>query len=307
MRRRDVLQAMSGVTMLVQPLLAAADQVDGRKGAQLVRRRHDSKATRTSREYFVYLPRGYHSETGRKWPVILFLHGGGERGDAGDELRYALRYGPLMEAWVQGRDLPFIIVNPQMPRFEQAPADRPPLAERSPDGAPPPRDYGDRPAQPIARLGASSDPGASGNPYPDWMRWPSLEDELLAMVDDTLSAYRADAGRVYLTGLSYGGYGTWFLGTRHPHRWAAIAPICGGGDPKAVDRLAAHQLPLWIFHGGRDTVVPPSRSVEMAVAIDAAGHKDVRLTVHEDRGHNVWTRVYEGEDLYSWFLKHRRQ
>lgn len=105
------------------------------------------------------------------------------------------------------------------------------------------------------------------------MRWPSLEDELLAMVDDTLSAYRADAGRVYLTGLSYGGYGTWFLGTRHPHRWAAMAPICGGGDPKAVDRLAAHQLPLWIFHGGRDTVVPPSRSVEMAVAIEAAGHR----------------------------------
>ncbi|MPZ19982.1 MAG: prolyl oligopeptidase family serine peptidase [Luteitalea sp.] len=74
-----------------------------------------------------------------------------------------------------------------------------------------------------------------------------------------------------------------------------------------VDRLAAQKLPLWIFHGGRDTVVQPSRSLEMAVALEAAGHPDVRLTVHEDLGHNVWTRVYEGQDLYSWFLKQRRE
>lgn len=307
MRRRRVLQAMSGMTVLLQPLLAAANQVDGRTGAHLVRRRHDSKVTRTSREYFVYLPVGYQSETGRKWPVILFLHGGGERGDGGEDLKYALRYGPLMEAWTQGRDLPFIIINPQMPRFEPTPADRPPLAERSSEGVPPRRDYGDRPEPPMARLAASSAPSAEGNPYPEWMRWPSLEDELLAMVDDTLSTYRADAKRVYVTGLSYGGYGTWFLGTRHPQRWAAIAPVCGGGDPKIVGRLADDKLPVWIFHGGRDTVVPPSRSLEMAVAIEAAGHPEVRLTVHEDLGHNVWTRVYEGQDLYSWFLEHRRQ
>jgi predicted peptidase len=71
--------------------------------------------------------------------------------------------------------------------------------------------------------------------------------------------------------------------------------------------LAARELPLWFFHGGRDTVVPPSSSLEMAVALEAAGHPDVRLTVHEDLGHNVWTRVYESQDLYTWFLKHHRK
>ncbi|MPY87582.1 MAG: prolyl oligopeptidase family serine peptidase [Luteitalea sp.] len=308
MQRRRMLQTMSaGAVALFGQLPGRADQVDPRTGAQLVRKRYESKATGAPREYFLYLPVGYQSETAKKWPVILFLHGGGERGDGLEELKYTLRYGPLMEAWTQGRDLPFIIINPQMPMFEPPQHERPPLPERSPEGAAPPRDYGNRPSQPMAREAANEEPPPQSPRYPPWMRWETLEDEVLAMVDNTLADYRADTGRVYLTGLSYGGYGTWFLGTRHPKRWAAIAPICGDGDPKLVDRLVAQELPLWIFHGGRDTVVQPWRSLEMAVALEAAGHPDVRLTVHEDLGHNVWTRVYEGQDLYSWFLKHRRE
>jgi predicted peptidase len=298
-----MLQALSAGAAALVGRHGKAEEIDARTGAQLLRKRHQSKATGKPREYFLYLPVGYQSETSKKWPVILFLHGGGERGDGLEDLKYTLMHGPLMEAWIQGRDLPFIIINPQMPLFDRPQPQRQPLPERSPEGTAPPRPYGNRPSQPMARESVE-DQRAPGSPP---QGWEMVEDEVLAMVDNTVADYRADAGRVYLSGLSYGGYGTWFLGTRHPERWAAIAPICGGGDPKLVDRLVAQKLPLWIFHGGRDPVVPTSRSLEMALALEAAGHPEVRFTVHEDLGHNVWTRVYEGQDIYTWFLKHRRQ
>jgi len=137
--------------------------------------------------------------------------------------------------------------------------------------------------------------------------WTRMEGEVLAMVDATLSEFRSDQDRVYLTGLSFGGAGTWHLAMADPDRWAAVAPICGPGDPSRVDRIADAKLPVWVFQGGRDTVVRPERVLETVVALEAAGHPDVRFTVHEDLGHNVWTRVYEGWDLYEWFLAHRRQ
>jgi predicted peptidase len=303
MQRRRLLQALTAGALLgAAP--GEAGEIDARTGAQLLRKRYDSKATGQPREYFLYLPVGYQSETGKKWPVILFLHGGGERGDGLKDLDYTLVHGPLMEAWVQGRDLPFIIINPQMPLFDRPEPQRQPVPQRSAAGTAPPRPYGNRPSQPMARE-AAEQPARNRTGSPP-QGWEMLEDEILAMVDNTVADYRADAARVYLTGLSYGGYGTWFLSTRHPERWAAIAPICGGGDPKLIDRIVSQKLPLWIFHGGRDTTVPVSRSVEMAVALEAAGHPEVRLTVHEDLGHNVWTRVYEGQDLYTWFLKNRR-
>ncbi len=306
MQRRRLLQTIgAGAAALAGVGSSRATEVDVRTGAQLLRKRYQSKATGKQREYFLYLPVGYQSETSKKWPVILFLHGGGERGDGLDDLKYTLMHGPLMEAWIQGRDLPFIIINPQMPMFDRPQRERPPLPERSPEGTAPARPYGNRPSQPMAREAAPEEArNRSGSPP---QGWETVEGEVLAMVDNTAADYRADAARVYLTGLSYGGYGTWFLGSRHPERWAAIAPICGGGDPKMVDRMVAQKLPLWIFHGGRDTTVPVSRSLEMAVALEVAGHPEVRLTVHEDLGHNVWTRVYEGQDLYSWFLKNRRE
>ncbi|MEX2304511.1 MAG: dienelactone hydrolase family protein [Bryobacterales bacterium] len=302
MERRRMLQALSAGAAALAGRPGNAEEIDARTGAQLLRKRYQSKATGQPREYFLYLPVGYQSESSRKWPVILFLHGGGERGDGLEDLKYTLMHGPLMETWIQGRDLPFIIINPQMPLFDRPQPRRQPLPERAPEGTAPPRPYGDRSSQPMARESVVEQ-RAPGSPP---QGWEMVEDEVLAMVDNTVADYRADAGRVYLTGLSYGGYGTWFLGTRHPERWAAIAPICGGGNPKLVDRLVAQKLPLWIFHGGRDPVVPASRSLEMALALEAAGHPEVRFTVHEDLAHNVWTRVYEGQDIYSWFLKHRR-
>ena len=126
------------------------------------------------------------------------------------------------------------------------------------------------------------------------------------MVDTTLRDYRADPDRVYLTGLSYGGFGTWHLAAAYPNRWAAIAPICGGANPDLADKLAQVQMPVWIFQGGRDLLIKPQWIYDMANALEKAGHPTVRFTVHEDLGHNAWTRVYAGEDLYQWFLMHRR-
>ena len=73
-----------------------------------------------------------------------------------------------------------------------------------------------------------------------------------------------------------------------------------------VHRIAEAKLPIWIFQGGRDTTVLPEWVLATAVALEEAGHSEVRFTVHEDRPHDAWTRVYEGWDLYNWFLSHRR-
>jgi predicted peptidase len=137
--------------------------------------------------------------------------------------------------------------------------------------------------------------------------WQSCQEDLIDMVEIVLNAYRTDPDRVYLTGLSYGGNGTWHMAITYPERWAAIAPICGDGNSALATILAAHQLPIWMFHGGRDTLNKPQWAYDIANALERAGHQSVRFTVHEDCGHDCWTRVYGGQDLYEWFLHHRRQ
>ena len=253
----------------------------------------------------MYIPVGYYSETAKKWPVILFLHGGGERGNGLEDLEKVLVHGPLYEAWIQGRDLPFIILSPQLPTFGR-PLRNPNIVppKRPVSGPPPKRPYGRSPEQPMAR--------ETDNQKPRWdetgppQGWWKLEQDLLDMVDRTLREYRADAARVYLTGLSYGGFGSWHMAMTHPSRWAAVAPLCGAGNPKTVQSLVDAKMPMWIFQGGRDEVVRTEWVLETVQALEAAGHRDVRFTVHEDLGHNVWSRVYEGWDLYQWFLSHRR-
>ena len=278
--------------------------------AQLLRKRYACTAMNDEREYFLYLPAGYEAEPERKWPVMLFLHGGGERGDGRADLDWVLHNGPLGEAWIYRHDLPFIIIAPQLPVFDmddqielRAGKPRP---VRLAQGVPP-RQVIERGDFPMLRgesmrppqYGSLDSWGIEGAPG----GWQNCEADLLTMVDVTLSEYRADPSRVYLTGLSYGGYGTWYMAMAHPQRWAAIAPICGGGNPALAHRLADMQKPVWIFHGGRDEVVLPKYSYEMANALEAAGHESVRLTVHEDLPHNCWERVYSGEDLYNWLLE----
>ncbi len=128
--------------------------------------------------------------------------------------------------------------------------------------------------------------------------------DLDALLDEVLGWYRVDEDRVYLTGLSMGAYGAWALAAAHPGRFAAMAPICGGGDPAVADRLRS--VPAWAFHGAEDTVVPPEESRRMIAALERAGG-EARLTVYPGVGHDSATRTYVNPELYEWFLAHRRR
>lgn len=137
-------------------------------------------------------------------------------------------------------------------------------------------------------------------PVDEWWNAAALE----AFIDDAIHRYRIDADRVYLTGLSMGGFGTWTLATRHPERYAAIVPICGGGEPKDAARL--RDLPIWAFHGALDHIVSVARSQEMVDAIRAAGGHP-RLTIYPDLKHISWRVTYANDELYPWLLAQRRR
>ena len=136
-------------------------------------------------------------------------------------------------------------------------------------------------------------------PSEQW--WPT--DWLIPLLDDLTARYRIDPDRVYLTGLSMGGFGTWDLAIQNPNRFAAIAPICGGGNAYRASRIKG--VPVWVFHGGKDPVVPLKASEDMVNALKKAG-ADVKLTVYPDAGHDSWTETYNNQELYDWFLSHKR-
>jgi predicted peptidase len=127
---------------------------------------------------------------------------------------------------------------------------------------------------------------------------------LNALLDDVVANYKVDRDRIYVTGLSMGGFGTWALAAAYPDRFAAIAPICGGGNP--ADAAKLKNLPIWVFHGGKDPVVPPKMSEEMVHALQAAGAANVKYTVYPEAGHDSWTETYNNPELYQWLLKQKR-
>ena len=210
--------------------------------------------TITSR-YLLSLPVNYTKQPKKKWPLVLFLHGAGERGD---NLELVKVHGPpkLIE---QGQQFPFIVVAPQCP------ADA-------------------------------------------WWQ----PEKLAALLDDVEHRYRVDKRRIYVTGISMGGFGTWLLALSYPRRFAAIAPICGGGeriavllpDPKKKEALKS--LGVWAFHGAKDPVVEVEESERMVKALRKAGCTDVELTVYPDAKHDAWTETYANPKLYDWFLQHQR-
>ncbi|MBM3876897.1 MAG: phospholipase [Verrucomicrobia bacterium] len=146
---------------------------------------------------------------------------------------------------------------------------------------------------------------------PSGRTWES--DSLTALLDEVTAKHNVDTNRVYLTGLSMGGYGTWNLGLTQAERFAAIAPICGGGDRIAMllaspaRRSAVLKTPVWAFHGAKDAVVPLEESEKMVAALKRAGHKSVELTVYPEAQHDSWTETYNNPKLYEWFLAHERK
>jgi predicted peptidase len=124
-----------------------------------------------------------------------------------------------------------------------------------------------------------------------------------ALIDDVMAHYRVDADRVYLTGLSMGGYGTWALAAAYPGKFAAAVPICGGGNPSVATKLK--NLPLWVFHGGKDTTVLPIQSKTMVEAVKKAGG-NVKFTIYPEAGHDSWTEAYDDPELWRWLLSQQR-
>lgn len=135
-------------------------------------------------------------------------------------------------------------------------------------------------------------------PTDDSWAKPSQQARLMELLSHIMATYRVDESRIYLTGLSMGGYGSWRLAADHPERFAAVVPVCGGGDPMDAGRLKT--LPIWVFHGDQDRAVPFSRSVEMVDAIKAAGGEKIRFTTLEHIGHNSWSAAYATPELYDW-------
>ena len=135
---------------------------------------------------------------------------------------------------------------------------------------------------------------------------------LSSLLDSVCGRYRVDTNRIYLTGLSMGGYGTWKLGLLCPERFAAIAPICGGGEiinillAERRKKQALKSLGVWAFHGAKDKTVPLEESQRMIAALQKAGCQDVKLTVYPDADHDSWTQTYDNPEFYDWLLTHRR-
>jgi len=228
----------------------------GRRSKAVVEQTHQSfeGTTETGRTvkmpYLLYLPRSY-GQSEKRWPLMLFLHGAGERGD---DLEKVKTHGPPKLIAREGKEFPFLVVSPQCPQ----------------DG---------------------------------WWSDEAQIEMLDALLDHILSRYRIDQNRIYVTGLSMGGFGTWGLAVRYPNRFAAIAPICGGGDPRDAPRIS--HLPVWAFHGAKDKVVALEKSQEMVAALEKAG-SNVKFTIYPEDGHDSWTKTYNNPELYTWFLEHMR-
>lgn len=133
--------------------------------------------------------------------------------------------------------------------------------------------------------------------------WEDEEPMVMAILKRSGGEYNIDASRLYLTGLSQGGHGTWTIAAKHPDLFAAIAPVCGWADEDTAKKVA--KLPIWAFHGDADTAVNVQSSYDMQKWIKAAGG-DCKLTIYPGVGHNSWDNAYRNENLGDWFLQHKK-
>jgi len=133
---------------------------------------------------------------------------------------------------------------------------------------------------------------------PDTTGWKV--DVLDMLLDEMVRRYRVNESCIFVTGLSMGGAGTWELAFAYPERFAAIVPICGYADP--VNAKKIKDLPVWVFHGGKDDVVLPEQSINMVNALKAIG-SPVKFTIYPDAGHDSWTQAYDDPELWKWLLE----
>jgi predicted peptidase len=207
-------------------------------------------------------------EEGKKYPLVVFLHGAGERGS---DNALQLKYFPEMMAKKEYQEkYPCFVLAPQCPtgkswagfgRRRQADSDRP-----------------DEPADALKAV--------------------------MQMVDKTIKENPIDTKRLYLTGLSMGGYGSWDWAAREPDRFAAVVPICGGGQESKAEKLV--KTPIWAVHGDKDDAVPVEQSRRMVEAIKKAGGEP-KYTELAGVGHNSWTPAYsDPKGVVPWMFEQKK-
>jgi len=215
----------------------------------------------------IMLPEGYDAQGTEQYPLVLFLHGAGERGtDNTKQLIHALGDFAKPE---NRKKYPCFVIAPQCPEGKQwveVPWTLP-----------------------------------AHKQLPEDSESAKLTLELISALQ---KQYRIDSKRLYVTGLSMGGFGTWDLITRHPQMWAAAVPVCGGADEATAERVA--KLPIWAFHGDKDTVVIPARSRNMIAAIKQAGGKPL-YTEYPGVGHNSWAAAYSDPKMLEWLFSQQRE
>lgn len=252
---------------------------------KIVKKSYRSSVTNGMRDYLLYIPERFKKD--EKMPVLLFLHGNGERGN---DINNVKVNGPLYEV-ENGRDFPFIIIAPQLPDFPKG------YIQKLNEGN---WDWSKRFPMERKQFNAEHRYGELYPPY----GWHWIEKDLIYLINEIINNHNGDEKRVYITGLSYGGYGTWYMLSKYPELFAAGIPVCGAGDPNDVKTIG--NTPVWLFHGGRDRIILPQWSLKMAEELDKIGG-NVRVTIHEDLGHDCWWRVYSGHDVYEWMLKNTKR
>lgn len=215
--------------------------------------------------YRLLKPNPYDSN--KKYPLVIFLHGAGERGnDNTKQLVHGMNdfaSDKIMKSY------PAFVIAPQCLEEKQWvnvswSADKHTMPEK--------------PAEPLRQT--------------------------MDVVEALQKEFSIDKDRLYITGLSMGGYGTWDAIQRYPDRFAAAAPICGGGDVTGAE--AFKHVPVWAFHGDQDTAVKVGRSREMIEALKKAGGSP-KYTEYKGVGHDSWSATYRDEEFYKWMFAQKRQ
>lgn len=188
-------------------------------------------------------------KTTKKLPLIIQLHGAGERGNGKDELERVDVHG--FSKYLKNAEHNCIVIMPQCPE----------------------------------------------NTF-----WAARVESIVKFIEQLIDEYNVDNDRVYLTGLSMGGYGTWFTAMARPDLFAAIAPVCGGGMAWNAGVL---KMPVWAFHGSADSIVSVTQSDEMVSKLKELG-ADVTYTRIDGEGHGVWEKTYD-QELIEWLLSHKRK
>jgi len=262
---RAMTTFMSGVSLLGALVASGTDARAADPGAwQASFARDELQSGGATLRYRLFTPEA--APGGGKLPLVLFLHGAGERGD---DNAAQLKHGAA-EFHRRQATHPCLVLVPQCP---------------------------------TGRKWVEVDWGGGGGAG----TFPATPSEplrlALEVVDGLIAAGKVDSDRVYVTGLSMGGYGTWYAAGMPGSRFAAAAPICGGGDPAWAKRYVG--LPLWAFHGDDDRAVPVGRSREMIEAIRAAGGEP-KYTEYPAVGHDSWTRTYADDAFHDWLFAQRR-